>query len=130
MAHQVSGLRSLAPRPRPRTMEPTGSPEVDQLRERVLDLEARLRALTVSRRVLITLLISSDRRRKLEVTRLKLEVEKLRGRNRRFRKALTLRRVALHRLRNRLDGLCGWTDDDAAVPEVGSGSIPSGATRD
>lgn len=115
MGQEVPGLGSLASRQRPRRVERTGVREVDDLRERVIDLEARVRALAVSRRVLITLLISSDRRRKSEVARLKAEVEKLRERNRCYGKALALRRVALHRLRARLDGLL--SPDGAAAPD-------------
>ncbi|RJQ12126.1 MAG: hypothetical protein C4551_00120 [Bacillota bacterium] len=94
----------------PRTPEPTGSPEVDALRERIVDLEARVRALAVSRRVLISLLVSTDKKRRLEVARLKAEVEKLRDRNLRHSQSLASRDVVIRRLRYRLAETLGDED--------------------
>ena len=94
-------------RRKPRVAEKTGIPEVDDLRERVLDLEARLRALAVSRRVLITLLVSSDKKRKVEVARLRGEVEKLRERNRCHGRAVAARDAAIHHLRYQMSELVG-----------------------
>ena len=88
-----------------RVVPVSGVAEIDQLRERVVDLEGRLRALAVSRRVLISLLVSSDRRRKSEVAGLRLEVEKLRGRTARYHRALSTRDAVIHRLRHRLDNI-------------------------
>lgn len=93
----------------PRTIERTNSPEIDDLRERILDLEGRVRALAVSRRVLISLLVSSDKKRKLEVAGLRVEIEKLRNRNAKSARAVGVRDSAIHRLRYQLGTLCGET---------------------
>jgi len=77
--------------------------EASHLRERLADLEARVRALSASRRVLINLLVSTDRKRRLEVSRLKAEIDRLRSRNRVYSRALAERRVVIHRLRRRLE---------------------------
>jgi hypothetical protein len=95
----------------PRTIERTGSPEVDDLKERILDLEGRVRALAVSRRVLISLLVSSDKKRKLEVAGLQVEIENLRNRNAKSARAVAVRDAAIHRLRYQLGVLCGEIAD-------------------
>ncbi len=80
-----------------------GGPDADGLRHRLVDLESRVRALAVSRRVLINLLVSADKRRRHEVAALKVEVEKLRRRNARYEKALATRDAVIHRLRHRIE---------------------------
>jgi len=92
---------------RPRRPRAPDGAEASDLRARVLDLEARVRALAVSRRVLINLLVSTDRKRKLEVARLRTEVEKLRNRNRTYSRALAARRLVIDRLRRRLEDAVG-----------------------
>lgn len=94
--------RPVLPRPRPRMFDRTGVPEVDDLRERVIDLEARVRALALSRRVLMNLLVTADRQRRTEVARLRQEVEALQQRNRRRARALAARDAVIHRLKYRL----------------------------
>lgn len=98
----LAGVRRRTARRKSRLPERTGVQEIDDLRERVVDLEARLHALSISRRVLITLLVSADKKRKIEVARLKGEVEKLRERNSRYSRALAARDIQIHRLRFRL----------------------------
>ncbi len=90
---------------KPRGATRSTSLDVDELRERVVDLEARVRALAISRRVLITLLVSSDKKRKVEVAHLRGEVEKLRERNLRSSRSLAARDAVIHRLRCRLSDL-------------------------
>lgn len=98
---------------RPRHPAPVlqGVASVDELQERVLNLEARVRALAVSRRVLISLLVSSDKRRKSEVAGLRLEVEKLRRRNARYHRALSSRDAVIHRLKHRIDDVLAGDSD-------------------
>jgi hypothetical protein len=103
-------MKALPLGSRARTQVPPDDFEVEELRERIVDLEARIRALALSRRVLITLLLSADRRRRMEVARLKGEIEKLRDRNRRYARALTARRVVITRLRQRLEEVAGSED--------------------
>lgn len=79
----------------------------EDLRARVHDLEGRVRALAVSRRVLITLLVSADKKRKLEVTRLKAEVERLQERASKNLRAIGTRDAVIHRLRCRMAELVG-----------------------
>jgi hypothetical protein len=85
--------------------------DVDELNRRILELEGRIRALSVSRRVLISLLVSADRKRKLEVARLEVEVKKLRSRHAKSARAVAIRDVAIHRLRFRLDALFEQPED-------------------
>ncbi|MCL6581272.1 MAG: hypothetical protein K6U08_06635 [Firmicutes bacterium] len=99
--------RPVLPKPRPRLVERTGVPEVDDLRERIVDLEARVRALALSRRVLMNLLVTADRQRRTEVARLRQEVETLQQRNLRRARALAARDAVIHRLRYRLTLLQG-----------------------
>lgn len=77
------------------------------LQERIRDLEGRVRALAVSRRVLITLLVSADRKRKVEVARLRAEVERLRSQARKKTRAISARDAVIHRLRSRMVELVG-----------------------
>lgn len=91
-----------------------------------------MRALAISRRVLITLLVSSDKKRKMEVQRLRAEVEKLRVRNARYSRALAVRDRALHRLQFRLSGLLGDGGPGGEMAVVGADPdnepvLPAGA---
>ncbi len=106
---------------------PTGGSDADDLRVKVRELEGRVRALTISRRVLITLLVSADKKRKVEVMRLRAEVEKLRDRAHRTNRAITTRDAAIHRLRCRLAELAGQTVPSDPDDPIASGT--AGAPR-
>ena len=117
--------KGRSPRRRPRPSPPADGSDVDNLRARVRDLEGRVRALAISRRVLITLLVSADKKRKVEVTRLRAEVEKLRDRAHKTNQAVTTRDAVIHRLRRQLGELVGGEvppapDGPAISASVGS----------
>lgn len=127
--------RHGAPGRGPRSLDRVDASEIDDLRGRVADLEGRLRALAVSRRVLISLLVSSDKRRKLEVARLQSEVERLRDRFAKSARAVSLRDAVIHRLRFQMSDLLspgpladvpGLGEDEGLPPGSSDGGGVSG----
>ena len=63
-------------------------PDIQELQQKIAQLEARIRLLRVSRRVLLNLLRQVDLERRSEVSRLQRELERLRARNRRYARRL------------------------------------------
>ncbi len=106
-------LTSRSRRPKRSPPAAPGPSDLEDLQAKVHELEGRVRALAISRRVLITLLVSADKKRKLEVTRLRAEIEKLRQRTQRTSAAVTTRDAVIHRLRYQMAELTGVAMDES-----------------
>ncbi len=121
--------KGRTPRRKPRSLSIPGTQDPAGLQARLLDLEGRVRALAISRRVLISLLISSDKKRKTEVTRLRAEVERLRQRNQVRARAIAARDAVISRLRYQLAELTGEVGADGAPPGGPAAATPGQADQ-
>ena len=75
---------------------------IDELRTRVRELEDKVEALRISRRVLMTLIDSLEKDKKDSMARLTDQNERLQKSNRRYAQAIMCRNIRITELENQL----------------------------
>lgn len=85
---------------------------IDQLRARIRELENKVEALRISRRVLMNLIDALERDKREQILRLEARNERLQRSNSRYAQALMYRNIRISQLENQLNLLVSGNNND------------------